>query len=110
MAQRGQVDLALGPAARALDLEPRVAAVDALVDGRRRIDRPAVGPHLLVPGFAQQLVGRPDQGRAFGPGVGRLRGEDRGHRTGPPELLGESLARSDPFWARKPTTKRGSGD
>jgi very-short-patch-repair endonuclease len=44
VAQRGQVDVPLGPAARALDLEPSVAAVDRLVDRRRRVDRLTFGP------------------------------------------------------------------
>jgi hypothetical protein len=62
------------------------------VHARRRIDRPAIGPHFLVPGFAQQLVGHPDQGRTLGPRFARLRGEDRCHRAGFPQFLGESLA------------------
>ena len=34
----------------------REASIDGLVDGRRRLDRLAVGPHSLIPGFAKQLV------------------------------------------------------
>ena len=52
---RGQIDVARRLAAGAPDLQPRKAAVDRLVDGRRRVDRLAVGPHALVPAFACEL-------------------------------------------------------
>ena len=45
----GAVDVARRLAAGALDFRPWEAAVDGLVDGRRRIDRFAIGPHPLVP-------------------------------------------------------------
>ena len=75
-----------------LDLQPGEAAVDGLVDGRRRIDRFAVAPHPLVPTFAKQLVGLLDHRLALGPHLGRLRGQDVGHRACLAELLVQSLA------------------
>src|SRR5205807_327907 len=59
MSQRGHVDVPLGPAARALDLNPWIAPVQGLVDRGGWVDRLAVGPHSLVPGLAQQLVSCP---------------------------------------------------
>jgi hypothetical protein len=49
MAKPRQIDVPLGPAPRALDLEPRVAALDRLIHGRRRIDGTAVGPAACRP-------------------------------------------------------------
>lgn len=42
--------------------------------------------------FREQLMRRPDQGLALGPGVGGLRGQNRGHGAGSAVLLGERLA------------------
>ena len=92
MAKGGKVDLARCSAAGALDLEPRKAAVDGLVDGGGRVYRLTVRPHPLVPAFAGQLVGLPDQRLALGPEFLGLLREDRRHRAGLAELLAESLA------------------
>ena len=92
MAQRGQVDVPPRLAAGALDLEPRIAAVERLVDRRLWIDRAAVGPHPLVPAFAEKLIGLADQRLAFGPCFGGLLGEDGRHRPSPAELLRQCLA------------------
>ena len=89
---RGEVDVARRLAAGAPDLEPGKAAVDGLVDGRRGIDRLAVRPHPLVPAFAEQPVGLLQHGLGFGPHLGRLRGEDVGHRARLAEFLVQSLA------------------
>ena len=48
MAQRSQIDVALGFAARALDLGPAIAAVDGLVDRRGRVERPTIRPQAFV--------------------------------------------------------------
>ena len=92
VAQRGHVDVAGGFAAGAFDLEPAIAAVDRLVDRRRRVDRFAIRPHAFIPAFAQQLVRRSDQRLPLGSRLRRLRGQDRGHGTGAAELFGEGLA------------------
>ena len=49
MLHRGEVDVARRLAAGAADLQPGEAAIDGLVDGRRRVDRFAVARHPLVP-------------------------------------------------------------
>jgi len=98
MAQRVQVDVTLGPAARALDLELRLTSVHGLIDRRRRIDGPAVGPHPLVPRLAQQLVRRPDQPLPLGPRLRRLRSQDRRHGAGAAELLLQRLAVATGEW------------
>src|ERR1700722_7410336 len=67
MLHAGQVDVARRLAAGAPDLEPGKSAVDGLVGGRRRIDRFAVGPHPLVPAFAEQSVGLLQHGLCLGP-------------------------------------------
>src|SRR5690348_581390 len=92
MPQRSQIHVPLGLAARALDFQPRVAAIHGLIDRRRRIDRAAISPYFFVPAFAEQLVGLADQRCSLGSGLSRLRGEDRRHRTRPAELLPEGLA------------------
>jgi hypothetical protein len=81
MLHGSEIDVARRLAAGALDLQPRKTAVDRLVNGRRRIDRLAIRPHALVPGFAEQLVGLTDEGFAFGAGFGGLPREDRRHRA-----------------------------
>jgi hypothetical protein len=53
---RREVDVARRLAPRALDLQPRKAAVDGLIDGGRGINRLPVALHSLVPAFAEQLV------------------------------------------------------
>jgi hypothetical protein len=86
----GAFSLSLSP--RALDLQPIVAAVDSLVDRRRRIDRLAVGPHPLVPALAEQPIRSPEQGLTLGSGLSGLCSEDRGHRARPAELLQKSIS------------------
>jgi hypothetical protein len=88
----GEIDVARRLAAGALDLQPRKTAVDRLIDGRRRIDRLAVGPHPLVPAFAEQPVGLLHHRLGLGPHLGRLRREDVGHRTRLAQLLVQGLA------------------
>jgi hypothetical protein len=95
--QRREVDIAGGFASRTLNLQPGEAAVDGLVDGRRRINRLAVAPHPLVPASAEKFVGLLDQRFALRPHLGRLGGKDAGHHPRFPELLGQSL----PVTARK---------
>jgi hypothetical protein len=92
MLHRREVDVARRLATRAADLQPGKAAVDGLVDRRRRVDRLAVAPHSLIPTPAQQLVGLLDHRFTLGPHLRRLRGEDVGHRARLPELLFQSLA------------------
>ena len=111
MPHRGKVDVAGGLAAGAPDLKPGEAGIDGLVDVRRGIDRLAVGPHPFVPAFAKELVGLLQHGLGFGPDLGRLRGEDVGHRARLPELLVESLAVAARQWCgvmfrRHPTSSR----
>lgn len=92
MLHRRKIDVARRLATRALDLQPGKTTVDGLVDGRRRIDRFAVRPHPLVPAFAEKPVGLLDQRFALGPRLGRLRGQNIGHRARLAELLRQSLA------------------
>src|ERR1700677_2747579 len=68
----GEIDVARRLAAGALDLQPREAAVDGLVDGRRWIDRFAIGPHSLIPAFAEQRVSLLQHRLGLGPHFGRL--------------------------------------
>src|ERR1700681_396799 len=92
MLHTGQIDVARRLAAGTPDLEPGKAAVDGLVDGRRRVDRFAVAPHPLVPAFAEQSVGLLQHGLGLGSYLSRLRSEDVCHRTRLAELLVQSLA------------------
>jgi hypothetical protein len=87
-----EIDVAWRLASGALDLQPRKAAVDGLVDRGRRIDRFAVRPHPFVPTLAEQPVGLLQHGRGLGSHLSRLRCEDVCHRTRLAELLAQSLA------------------
>ena len=79
-------------ATRALNLQPGKAAVDGLVDRRRGVDRLAVGPHPFVPTLAEQPVRLLDECFALCPHLGRLCGQDVGHRTRLAELLLKGLS------------------
>jgi hypothetical protein len=85
--QRSEVDVARRLAPGAPDLQPWKAAINGLVDGRRRIDRLAVAPHPLVPAFAEQPICLLKHGLGLRPHLGGLRGEDVGHRPRFPKLL-----------------------
>jgi hypothetical protein len=67
MLHRREVDVTRRLAPCAADFQPREAAVDGLVDRRRRIDRLAVAPHPLIPTFAEQPIcpALHDQSMAF---------------------------------------------
>ncbi len=69
-----------------------ITAVDRLVDSRRRVDRPAVGPHALVSSFHTELVRGSDESLPLLASLRRLRSEDRRHRACPAQLLAERLS------------------
>jgi hypothetical protein len=54
--QGDEVHIAFRLASQAFDFEPGVAAVDELVDRRRRVDGFAVCPNPLVLAFAEQSI------------------------------------------------------
>jgi hypothetical protein len=90
--QFGKRDITLCPAPGAFDLQPREAAVERLVDRRRRVDRLAVGPHALVPASTGKLVCLPDQGFAAGAQVIRLPGKHQRHAACLRQFLFQGLA------------------
>jgi len=65
--QRGEIDIARRQTPAALDLQPRISAVDGLINGRARIDGAAVAPHLFIPALTGKVVGFPDQRFAVEP-------------------------------------------
>jgi hypothetical protein len=81
MLHGGEIHVARRLATGAPDLKPGKAAVDGLVDGRRRVDRLAVRPHPLIPTFAQQSIGLLQHALGLGPHLHRLRCQDTGPIT-----------------------------
>ena len=66
-AERGEIDIALGLASAALDLQPWEPAIDRLIYRRPRIDRAAVCPKSFIPALTEKVVGFPDQRLALAP-------------------------------------------
>jgi hypothetical protein len=92
MRQLAQVDATRRPAARTLDLQPGVAAIDGLVDRGRRVDRPPVGPHPFIPALAGEIVRLADQRLAGGALLERALGRNARHGARLGQLFGERLA------------------
>lgn len=90
--ERREIDITTRLAPTAFDLQPREAAIDRLIDGRRRINWPAVAPHLFIPALTGQIVGLADQRLANAPLFGRALGEDASHRPRLHKLFRECLA------------------
>lgn len=67
MPERGEIDITLGLASAALDLQPWEAPVDGLINRGARVDGAAIRPHTLVPRLARQVVGFTDQRLALAP-------------------------------------------
>jgi hypothetical protein len=90
--QRAKVNAARRPAARALDFQPCITTVNRLVDGGRRVDRTAVGPHPLIPALAGKIVCLADQCFTRGALLERALGQNARHSTHLGQLLRERLA------------------
>ena len=92
VAQRAEIDIARRLAARALDLQPWEAAVDGLIDGRRRIDGAAIRAYPFIPALTGEVVGLPDQRLALTPPFRRPLGEYLRHGSRFRKLLCQRLA------------------
>jgi len=92
MRQSAEIDIARRLAARALNLQPREAAVDGLIDCRRWIDGAAVAPHAFVPALTGEVVSFADQRLALAPLFRRPLSEDACHRPRLRKLFLEGFA------------------
>jgi hypothetical protein len=90
--ERRKVNVTLGLAARAFDFQPRIAAIDGLIDSGARIDGAAVAPHLLIPALTREVVGFPDQCLALTPFFLGALGENPRHGPRLGKLFLESFA------------------